>query len=137
MKEIGDTIRDLRKLKGVSQRELAERSGLSIATIQGYEQKKYKPGTDAILKLSVGLDVPILDLLSPGQTLRFGDGYFLAEEPTDPRDKLIYDDTVLSYKLNCNGIKKSIEYKKDLIDSGKYRADTKHKEDDHIQETET
>lgn len=126
MKEIGDTIRDLRKLKGISQKELAERTGLSIATIQGYEQKKYKPGTDSILKLSVGLGVPIVDLLSPGQALRFKDGYFLAEESTDPRDKLIYDDTVLSYKLNCDGLKKSIEYKKDLIDSGKYRKGEEH-----------
>lgn len=37
---ISATIRDTRKSVGMTQKELAKKSGVSIATIQGYEQKK-------------------------------------------------------------------------------------------------
>lgn len=39
MIDIGENIREIRKLKGMTQKELAKKTSLSIASIQGYEQK--------------------------------------------------------------------------------------------------
>lgn len=48
--EIGERIKELRKSKGVSQKELAQKTGLSIGSIQGYEQGRYNPKLEAIVK---------------------------------------------------------------------------------------
>ena len=48
---VGEKIRAVRKEKGLSQKDLAEKTGLSIATIQGYEQGKYKPKIENIQKI--------------------------------------------------------------------------------------
>ena len=48
---IGENIKKLRKEKGLTQKQLAKECGLSIATIQGYEQGKYEPKYITLLKL--------------------------------------------------------------------------------------
>lgn len=55
--EIGKKLKELRKINGISQKELANRANLSIATIQGYEQNKYKPKIATIEKLANALRV--------------------------------------------------------------------------------
>ena len=47
----------------MTQKELAKKTSLSIASIQGYEQKKYKPKLNTIAKIAVALDVLLLDLV--------------------------------------------------------------------------
>lgn len=37
--DIGTRIKELRKARGMTQKELAKKTSLSIASIQGYEQK--------------------------------------------------------------------------------------------------
>lgn len=61
--DIGTRIKELRKARGMTQKELAEKTSLSIASIQGYEQKKYKPKLKTIAKIAVALDVLLLDLV--------------------------------------------------------------------------
>lgn len=60
---ISANIKNIRKKLGLSQMELAEKTGLSIATIQGYEQNKYNPKINALTKLCVALDCKITDLV--------------------------------------------------------------------------
>lgn len=56
--DISDRLKELREEKGLSQKALAEIAGLSIGTIQGYEQRKYKPKAETIRKISAALNVP-------------------------------------------------------------------------------
>lgn len=56
---VGEKIRAARKEKGLSQKDLAEKTGLSIATIQGYEQGKYKPKIENVQKIANALEVPV------------------------------------------------------------------------------
>ncbi len=64
---IGEKIKFLRKEKGLTQKELSERSGIPAITIRQYEAEKYNPKTDAIFKLCVGLDCKITDLIDDEQ----------------------------------------------------------------------
>lgn len=50
--DIGTKIKKLRKEKGLTQKELAEKTSLSVASIQGYEQGKYKPKLETVKKLA-------------------------------------------------------------------------------------
>lgn len=54
--EIGEKIKELRKSKGISQKELAQKTGLSIGSIQGYEQGRYNPKLEAIAKIADALE---------------------------------------------------------------------------------
>lgn len=64
MERIRHTIILKRLEMGISQIKLAELSGLSIGTIQGYEQGKYMPKLDSALKLCSVLDMKVSDILS-------------------------------------------------------------------------
>lgn len=57
--EIGERIKELRKSKKVSQKELAQKAGLSIGSIQGYEQGRYNPKLEAIAKIAGALGVDL------------------------------------------------------------------------------
>ncbi len=56
---IGDNIRRFRKREGITQKKLADLAGLSIATIRGYEQGKYKPKIETLQKIAIALEVPV------------------------------------------------------------------------------
>ena len=60
--DIGTKIRELRKEKGFSQKQLANASDLSVASIQGYEQGKYNPKKETLTKIAKALDVSAADL---------------------------------------------------------------------------
>lgn len=59
---IADKIKYFRKKKGLTQKDLAEKSGLSIATIQGYEQNKYNPKLVTLMKIADALEVDFTQL---------------------------------------------------------------------------
>lgn len=52
-------IRELRKKAGLTQHDLAKRSGVSIATIQGYEQGKFRPRMSTLEKVGRALGVEV------------------------------------------------------------------------------
>lgn len=60
---IAENIKFLRKKAGLTQKQLADKTNLSIATIQGYEQGKYEPKTDTLHKLRKALDCNINEIL--------------------------------------------------------------------------
>jgi transcriptional regulator with XRE-family HTH domain len=64
--QIGDRIRNARKRCGLSQRELAELSGLSLSLIRKLEQGE-RPDTrvETLRKLAVAMGVPTTTLLGP------------------------------------------------------------------------
>lgn len=57
--DIGEKIKIERKKNKLSQVELAEKSGLSIATIQGYEQGRFAPKMYALKRIASVLDTPV------------------------------------------------------------------------------
>ena len=63
---IGDRLRDLRKRKLVTQEQLADRSGVGIATIVRVERNQVEPRGSTIRKLADALNVEPEELVKVG-----------------------------------------------------------------------
>ena len=59
---IAENIKYLRKKRGMTQKQLADQSGLAVITIQQYEAGKYIPKNDSVLKLRKALDCNIHEI---------------------------------------------------------------------------
>lgn len=81
-------IKEVRRNAGYTQKELADKSGLSIASIQGYEQGKYNPKLATVRKLAEALEVTISDLVEDWSL-------FSAEEFAEDLEKLDKQETKL------------------------------------------
>ena len=57
--EIGEKIRQQRRLTGMKQEELSKRVGVSLKTIQRWENGERSPRMDEINRLSTALDKPL------------------------------------------------------------------------------
>jgi transcriptional regulator with XRE-family HTH domain len=78
-KSIGELIRIARKSKGMTQKELAIKSGIAEITIRQYEKGKYKPKYDKIKKIAQALDMPYYQLLvDPMPDQKSREGYLTA-----------------------------------------------------------
>ena len=63
MIDIGENIREIRKLKGMTQKELGEKTGLTKDYIGALERGKMQnPSLQTMKKLSEALDTSIMDL---------------------------------------------------------------------------
>lgn len=60
--QLGSRIRELRKLKGVSQLELAYDMDMSMNTISGIELGKISPKIETLKKIAQKLDINIAEL---------------------------------------------------------------------------
>ena len=56
---IAENIKILRKEKGMTQKQLAQKAVLAVITIQQYEAGKYKPNIQALAKIAEALNVYI------------------------------------------------------------------------------
>lgn len=56
-------IKSLRRQLGISQAELARRSGLSEISIRKYERSERNPKFETLSKIALALNIPISDLL--------------------------------------------------------------------------
>jgi len=54
---IGSNIKAIRKKKGITQKALADKTGLSVNAIQSYEYGSYSPKFDTLLKIADALQV--------------------------------------------------------------------------------
>lgn len=59
----GEKIRYFRKLKGISQEQLAEYCGIHVATIRKYEIGHRNPKMEQLKKIAKGLDISVIELL--------------------------------------------------------------------------
>lgn len=64
-KLVGDNCARIRKERGWTQEELAERSGLSQQYLSGLERGKRNPTIVTIYELSLALEVSHLELVKP------------------------------------------------------------------------
>ena len=60
---IGKNIKAIRKERKMTQKELARKTGLSLAAIQKYEAEKFRPKTEQLDKLAAALGVTIIDII--------------------------------------------------------------------------
>ena len=63
--DIGYTIKKLRRRKGMTQEELANKSNISVRTIANYESGKRKPNLEMIIKICNGLNIQLTSLDIP------------------------------------------------------------------------
>ncbi len=63
--KIGDRIKQLRKEKGISQRDMAKSLGINVSTYSNYENNHREPSSEIIEKVSKILGVSVQDLLVP------------------------------------------------------------------------
>ena len=60
---IAENIKYLRKKYNLTQKQLAEKSGLAVITIQQYEAGKYEPKSDSIYKLRKAFECNIHEII--------------------------------------------------------------------------
>ena len=60
---LADNLKELRTNRGMTQKQLAKATGLSIGTIQGYEQGRYGPKIEALESLAGALSCTFDDIL--------------------------------------------------------------------------
>ena len=77
---IAENIKQYRKKRGITQKQLAEKTGLAVITIQQYEAGKYNPKMNAITQLCIALDCKITDLIDDESKKYYR--YF--DVPTEP-----------------------------------------------------
>ena len=64
LSQLSELFAKVRQERSISIKELYDLSGVSTAVISDFENKKYLPKTDAILRMSIVLDIPLKDVLS-------------------------------------------------------------------------
>lgn len=89
---IGENIRKIRIDKNLTQKELAEKSGISLSALNKYERGDRLPKIDALQKLSEALNIQIDYLLGKTEFKRFDSQIMLDDikhliEQTDDNDK--------------------------------------------------
>jgi transcriptional regulator with XRE-family HTH domain len=67
-KDIGQRIRGLRRRRGMTQEDMADRSGLHWTYIGGLERGERNPTLTTLKRISDGLSVTLVDLLSKDVT---------------------------------------------------------------------
>lgn len=79
MIKIGDRLREIRKAKGLTGKDLEEKSGIGQSTISRIEQDQHSPSIDTLFSICQALDISLKELLvedldqSPPELLRLLD----------------------------------------------------------------
>ncbi|HQO58833.1 MAG TPA: XRE family transcriptional regulator [Candidatus Omnitrophota bacterium] len=68
--ELGKRIRDLRKAKNMSLTDLAEKSGIQIATLSRIEHMKMTGTLESHIRIAQALDIELIDLYKDVQTAK-------------------------------------------------------------------
>jgi transcriptional regulator with XRE-family HTH domain len=66
--EVGDRLKQLRELKGLSQSKIEERTGLLRSYISRVENGHTAPSVETLEKFARALDLPLYQLLYEGET---------------------------------------------------------------------
>lgn len=120
---IGEAIKTARKAVPMTQKELAEKLGVSAVNISQLENGARTPKIETLQNIAKALGVSTLDLLGPyeGPELPgLGDGDKLAEmEPFDATPKGRVNKAM--DRMNDKGQEKTVEYAEDLAGNPDYQ----------------
>ena len=123
---LGNTIKNLRVSKKLTQYELAQKANISKNALWNYENDKREPRIEVLEKLAFALDVSMNDLLWPtdnDKSNRVKEFQDIMEKAFGNTSINLLLDTVES--LNNNGINKVINYAKDLSEMPKYQKESR------------
>jgi len=123
---IGMAIKRARERQGISQNQLAKRSGISQSAISSIESTTKSPSLDTISDIAQALNTTVFALLkeiSPDNIDepcevpdKLGKTEFPSSTLSDHEEKLL----CVFRQLNAEGQSKIIDYIDDLFQSGKY-----------------
>ena len=118
---VGDRIREARKQAGLTQNQLAEKSGVATISIHQYEAGKRKPQIERLQRIADALGVSITELIdietaSEYEKLVIEKG----EEAQKKLSPLVQRAVDVMGELNREGQEKVVDYADDLAQSGKY-----------------
>ena len=127
---VGEKIKEIRKSKGLTQKQLAEKIGIAEITIRKYEKGERQPSTEQLVSIVNALEVPVSQLMSNDEIIDLkleqlhtmidkyaaGETSYLLNMLNPYKEILeLYD------QLNALGKEKVIEYINDLLESDKYK----------------
>ncbi|EZQ18029.1 cupin domain-containing protein [Pseudomonas sp. G11-1] len=75
--DVGARLKTIRKLKGLSQRELAKRAGVTNSTISMIEKNSVSPSVSSLKKVLAGIPMSLVE-------------FFAVEAPADQPRKVVY-----------------------------------------------
>lgn len=88
---LGQRIKQLRKERGWTQRELEQRAGLENRNLTRYESDKVRPRLESLTKIAEALEVSVDELTREEPSHQFQDkellNQFLAVEKMDEKDR--------------------------------------------------
>lgn len=113
----GDAIRNARKKAGLTQKELAQKTGLAEITIRQYENNKREPKIETLQKIENAVGDKIGNLI---YDLLYNTNEVNIVEPKT--DELREEVAALRYSLNDDGLAKTRDYMRDLIGNPKYKV---------------
>ena len=134
--DIAGNIKRIRKDRGLSQVELAERAGLSRGAIQGYESGKFTPKPPTALLIAGALECSVIDLYGVKENKELNAALKALQKTESEIAALEADINERGYprvaglgvlidhfkKLNYDGQDKVIDYAADLATMPKYQA---------------
>lgn len=66
--DIGASLKAVRKMKGLSQRELAKRAGVTNSTISMIEKNSVSPSVSSLKKVLAGIPMSLVEFFSIGDS---------------------------------------------------------------------
>jgi len=125
----GEIIKSLRRDRRITQKHLAELTGLATITIQQYEASKYKPKLEQLQRIAAALNVPVTDLVEPdvlnitNDMLELFSNSNLKAEPSTQNSSQENYLIVKFRELNEKGKKKATDYIDDLAQIPEYKKE--------------
>lgn len=121
---IGNKIKEYRKLKGLTQKELAKTVGMGDTTIANYEKGLRTPKKNTLFKLANAFDISIDDLFPPIESAKPKQN--ITKVNFDPRQAILLSNY---NKLNDNRKNKLVQTSEKLLaeEQGKVIDDIKEK----------
>ena len=116
--KFNERLRAIRKEKGLTQAELAEKAGIAVNSVRLYEAGARLPKLDTIARMAVAMGLTANDLMA-GQWGKF-DGIFLSDEEFQQDDReaqLIYHFRT----LNDDGQSVAVDRVEELAQIPKYQ----------------
>ncbi|AYA98873.1 helix-turn-helix domain-containing protein [Lachnoanaerobaculum umeaense] len=119
---VGENIKKFRKLKGLTQKELAEKLGITQQSVAQYERTNKLPKLETLLYIANALDITLNGLLFGESDLESEKALEKAMEETAKwNDKIIKRALIEHYnKLNKLGREKAVERVEELTEIEKY-----------------
>lgn len=114
--DFGKKVKEIRKSKGLSQRELGEKMGITQQTIAQYERAIEQPKLTTVRKLAEALDVPIGELVTDWAS--FSHEEIAMDWVAPSKNELLKH----YQKLNTQGKRKVVDYAEDMANIPKYQA---------------